>query len=174
MTPTVTITTGLAIIAGFCCNTAIAGCNNSNVKGAYGHLANASLPTGGGEAGPGVAEAGPVSSTALVTVGLLTFDGKGGITGSASGVKAGVLTPVTVTGTYSVGNDCTLTINADLFVQPQQLSTAAAAVAALVGNRIDSITLQGVVVQHGTRINAIITSSMSGVQTGSGVFDSVQ
>jgi hypothetical protein len=71
-----------------------------------------------------------------------------------------------------VGNDCTLTINADLFVQPQQLPTAAAA--ALVGDRIDSITLQGVVVQHGTRINAIITNSMSGVQTGSGVFDSVQ
>jgi hypothetical protein len=104
----------------------------------------------------------------------LTFDGRGGITGSASGVKAGVTTPVTVTGSYSVGDDCTLTINADLFVQPQQLSTIAAAAAALVGNRIDSITLQGVVVQHGTRINAIVTSSMSGVQTGSGVFDSVQ
>jgi hypothetical protein len=98
MTPTATIMTGLAMIAGFCCNTAIAGCNNSNVKGAYGHLANASLPTGDGEAGPGVAEAGPVSSTPLVTVGLLTFDGKGGITGSATGVKAGVMTPVTVTG----------------------------------------------------------------------------
>jgi hypothetical protein len=167
MIPMATIATGLARIGGFFCNTAIAGCNNSNVKGAYGHLANASLPTGGGEAGP-------VSSTPLVTVGLLTFDGKGGITGSASGVKAGVTTPVTVTGTYSVGDDCTLTINADLFVQPQRLSTAAAAVAALVGNRIDSITLQGVVVQHGTRINAIVTSSMSGVQTGSGVFDAVQ
>jgi hypothetical protein len=167
MTPTAPIVTGLAVIAGFCCGTAIAGCNNANIKGAYGHLANASLPTDGGEAGP-------VSSTPLVTVGLLTFDGKGGITGSASGVKAGVTTPVTVTGSYSVGDDCTLTINADLFVQPQQLSTIAAAAAALVGNRIDSITLQGVVVQHGTRINAIVTSSMSGVQTGSGVFDSVQ
>jgi hypothetical protein len=110
----------------------------------------------------------------LVTVGLLTFDGRGGITGSASGVKAGVMTPVTVTGTYSVGNDCTLTINADLFVQPERLPPTAAAVAVLVGNRIDTITLQGVVVQHGTRIDAIITSSMSGVQTGSGVFDSVQ
>ena len=84
------------------------------------------------------------------------------------------MTPVMVTGTYSVSNDCTLTVNAELFVQPQQLPTAAAAVAALVGVRIDSITLQGVVVQHGTRINAIITSSMSGVQTGSGVLDSVQ
>ena len=167
MTPAATIATGLVIIAGFCCNTAIAGCNNSNVKGAYGHLANASLPTGGGEAGP-------VSSTPLVTVGLLTFDGRGGITGSASGVKAGVMTPVTVTGTYSVSNDCTLTINADLFVQPERLPPTAATVAVLVGNRIDTITLQGVVVQHGTRINAIITSSMSGVQTGSGVFDSVQ
>ena len=62
MTPTATIATGLVIITGFCCNTAIAGCNNSNVKGAYGHLANAILPTGGGEAGP-------VSSTPLVTVG---------------------------------------------------------------------------------------------------------
>ena len=62
MTPTAMIAAGLAIIAGFCCNSAIAGCNNSNVKGAYGHLANASLPAGGGEAGP-------VSSTPLVTVG---------------------------------------------------------------------------------------------------------
>jgi hypothetical protein len=77
-----------------------------------------------------------------------------------------------VTGTYSVGCDCTLTINADLFAQPERLPPTAAAV--LVGNRIDSITLQSVVVQHGARINAIITSSMSGVQTGSGVFDSVQ
>jgi hypothetical protein len=54
MTLTATIAAGLAIIAGFCCNTAIAGCNNSNVKGAYGHLATASVPAGGGEAGPGV------------------------------------------------------------------------------------------------------------------------
>ena len=161
------IVTGLAVIASFCCGAAMAGCNNENIKGGYGHLANASLPTGGGEAGP-------VSSTPLVEVGLLTFDGKGGITGSASGVMAGVMIPVTVTGTYSVAADCTLSINADLFVQSQQLSTTAAAAAALIGNRIDSITLQGVVVQHGTRINAIVTSSMSGVQTGSGVFDSVQ
>jgi hypothetical protein len=145
----------------------MAGCNNENIKGAYGHLANASLPTGGGEAGP-------VSSTPLVEVGLLTFDGQGGITGSASGVMAGVMIPVTVTGTYSVAANCTLTINADLFVQPQQLSTTAAAAAGLGGNRIDSITIQGVAVQHGMRINAIVTSSISGVQTGSGIFDSVQ
>jgi hypothetical protein len=130
----------------------MAGCNNENIKGAYGHLASANLPAGGDEAGP-------ASSTPLVTVGLLTFDGQGGITGSATGVKDGVMTPVTVAGTYSVANDCTLTISANLSVQ-QQL--------------IDSIALQGVVVQHGTRIDAIVTGSMSGVQTGSGVFDSVQ
>jgi hypothetical protein len=88
-------------------------------------------------------KAGPVSSTPLVTVGLLTVDGKGRISGGASGVKAGVMTPVTVTGSYSVDTDCTLTVNADLFVQPQELLTAAAA--ALVENRIDSITLQGIV-----------------------------
>jgi hypothetical protein len=161
------IVTGLALIVGFCCSTAMAGCNNENIKGAYGHLASASIPAGG-------EEDLPVSSTPLVTVGLLTFDGQGGITGSASGVKAGVMTPVTVTGTYSVNADCTLTINANLFVQPQTSSSTAAAAANLVGTPIDSITLQGVVVQHGTRINAIVTSSMSGVQTGSGVFDSVQ
>ena len=72
MIPTATIVTGLAVIAGFCCGTAIAGCNNSNVKGAYGHLANAILPTGGGEAGP-------VSSTPLVTVGLLTLTARVGL-----------------------------------------------------------------------------------------------
>lgn len=87
---------------------------------------------------------------------------------------SGVMTPVTVTGTYSVNTDCTLTINANLFVEPQPSSSTAAAAANLVGMPIDRITLQGVVVQHGMRINAIVTSSMSGVQTGSGIFDSVQ
>lgn len=162
MIQTVTIVSGLAVIASFCCSTAIAGCNTANIKGAYGHLASASLPTGGDES---------ASSIPLVTVGLLTFDGNGGISGSASGVKAGVMTPVTVTGTYSVNTDCTLTINANLFVQPQDLPTTVAAAAAM---QIDSVTLQGVVVQHGTRIDAIVTGSQSGVQTGSGVFDSVQ
>jgi hypothetical protein len=44
----------------------------------------------------------------------------------------------------------------------------------VAGITIDSITLQGVVVQHGTRIDAVVTGSQSGVQTGSSVFDSVQ
>lgn len=162
MVRTATIVAGLAAIAYFCCSTAIAGCNNENIKGAYGHVANAMVPTGSDEPGS--------STTPLVEVGLLTFDGQGGVTGSASGVKEGGMTPVTVTGTYSVNSDCTLTITASLYPQ----STTAAAVANLVGLPIDTITLQGVVVQHGTRIDAVVTSSMSGVQTGSGVFDSVQ
>ena len=42
-------------------------------------------------------------------------------------VMAGVATPVTVKGTYSVATDCTLTITADLFTSPQETSTTAAA-----------------------------------------------
>lgn len=173
MIRTATIATALAVIAALYCSTAMAdhdssSCSNETVQGNYGQLANATLPTSGGEDG------GPVSSTPLVTVGLLTFDGKGGITGRATGVMAGVATPVTVKGTYSVATDCTLTITADLFTSPQETSTTAAAAAAPSGNRIDTITLQGVVVQRATRINAIVTRSMSGVQTGSGVFDSVR
>ena len=49
MTPTAAITIGLAIIEAFSAIQQIAGYNNSNVKGAYGHLANASLPTGVGK-----------------------------------------------------------------------------------------------------------------------------
>lgn len=146
-----TIVTGLAVLASFCCSPAMAACNTANVKGAYGHIANAMVPTGSDEPGS--------STTPLVEVGLLTFDGQGGITGSASGVKEGGMTPVTVTGTYSVKSDCTLMITGYLSV---------------AGITVDTITLQGVVVQHGTRIDAVVTGSGSGVQTGSGVFDSVQ
>jgi hypothetical protein len=172
MIRTATIATALAVIAGLYCNTAMAdhdssSCGNATVQGDYGQLANATLPTSG-------EDGGPVSSNPLVTVGLLTFDGKGGITGRATGVMAGVATPVTVKGTYSVATDCTLTITADLFTSSQETSTTAAAAAAPSGNRIDTITLQGVVVQRATRINAIVTRSMRGVQTGSGVFDSVR
>ena len=109
------------------------------------------VPTGSDEPGS--------STTPLVEVGLLTFDGQGGITGSASGVKEGGMTPVTVTGTYSVKSDCTLMITGYLSV---------------AGITVDTITLQGVVVQHGTRIDAVVTGSGSGVQTGSGVFNSIQ
>jgi hypothetical protein len=86
MVRTATIVTGLAVIAGYCCSTAIAGCNTANVKGAYGHLASSMVPTGSDEPGS--------STTPLIEVGLLTFDGQGGITGTASGVKEGGMTPV--------------------------------------------------------------------------------
>jgi hypothetical protein len=90
---TATIAMALAVIMGLYCSTAMAdssSCGNATVQGDYGQLANATLPPSGGE------EGGPVSSTPLVTVGLRTFDGKGGITGRATGVMAGVTTPVTV------------------------------------------------------------------------------
>jgi hypothetical protein len=160
----ITTATVFAVFAGLYGNAAKADdCQSNTVKGSYGHLATGSLPSD--------SESGP---TPLVTVGLLSFDGKGALTGTATGVTNNGPTPVTISGTYTVTPDCNVTMTATLYPTSSGGSGGATPNSTAGEIPLDQITLQGVVVQHGTRIDAVITGSMSGVQAGSGVFDSVQ
>ncbi len=68
-----------------------AGCSNSSLTGAYG------LSSGGTDKG----------SSPNNTVGLLSFDGKGGFTGIVTTSKGGVVQNGPVSGTYQVSTNCT-------------------------------------------------------------------
>src|SRR5215472_448995 len=71
------------------------GCSNATLTGTFAHTAS------GFEIAP-PAIAGPVAG-----VGTDTFDGKGGVTTSATISLNGNIVPLTATGTYTVNPDCT-------------------------------------------------------------------
>jgi hypothetical protein len=105
------------------------GCTNATLKGTFAHTAS------GFEIAP-PAIAGPVAG-----VGIDTFDGKGGVTTSATVSLNGNIVPVNATGTYKVNPDCTGT-----YVIP---GTTLVLVIADSGNEIHAICIDsGVVLNH--------------------------
>ena len=105
------------------------GCTNATLKGTFAHTAN------GFEIAPPPI-AGPIAG-----VGLDTFDGKGGVTTSATISLKGNIIPVIATGTYTVNPDCTGT-----YVIP---GTTLFLVIADSGNAIHAICIDpGVVLSH--------------------------
>jgi hypothetical protein len=71
------------------------GCSNATLRGTFAHRAS------------GFVTAPPVMAGPFAGVGTDTFDGKGGITGTATLSINGNIVPVTETGTYKVNPDCT-------------------------------------------------------------------
>jgi hypothetical protein len=105
------------------------GCTNETLKGTFVHTAS------GFETSP-PAIAGP-----LVGVGTDTFDGKGGVTTTATLSINGNIVPLTATGTYKVNPDCTGT-----YTLP---GTTLFFVIADSGNEIQAICIDpGVVLAH--------------------------
>jgi hypothetical protein len=105
------------------------GCTNAILKGTFAHTA-----TGFEIAPPAIA--GPIAG-----VGVDTFDGKGGVTTSATVSLNGNSVPITATGTYKVNPDCTGT-----YVIP---GTTLFFVIADSGNEIHAICIDsGVVLNH--------------------------
>ena len=105
------------------------GCTNAILNGTFAHTAS------GFEIAP-PAIAGPVAGA-----GVDTFDGKGGVTTSATVSLNGNIVPVIATGTYKVNPDCTGT-----YVIP---GTTLFLVIADSGNEIHAICIDsGVVLNH--------------------------
>jgi hypothetical protein len=75
-------------------------CNDATITGRY-------ASHGQGWVGIGTVEA----FSPEVVVGVRTFDGKGTFTGSGHQAIAGLSRSFTITGTYSVAADCTVTIH---------------------------------------------------------------
>ena len=71
------------------------GCSNATLKGTFAHMATGFITAPPAMAGP------------LADLGTETFDGNGGITGTATLSINGNIVPVTETGTYKVNPDCT-------------------------------------------------------------------
>ena len=104
------------------------GCTNASLKGTFSHM------------GTGFVKAGP-----LAGVGADTFDGNGGITGTASLSINGTIVSLTETGTYKVNPDCTGTYT----VSSAGGSTTAFFVIDDGGNEVKAVcTDPGTVITH--------------------------
>ena len=109
------------------------GCSNISLKGTFAHRAS------------GFVTAPPEMAGPFAGVGTDTFDGTGGITGSATLSINGNIVPLTETGTYKVNPDCTGTYT----VTSDGGSTTAFFVITDGGNEIQAIcTDPGVVLTH--------------------------
>ena len=74
------------------------GCSNATLKGDYGYSVNGTSLD--------IPPVGP-----LAILGKITLDGKGNFAGTINGSIGGTLiTDVAITGTYSIGSDCTGTV----------------------------------------------------------------
>jgi hypothetical protein len=105
------------------------GCTNETLKGTFVHTAS------------GFETAPPAIAGPLVGVGTDTFDGKGGMTTTATLSINGNIVPVAATGTYKVNPDCTGT-----YTLP---GTTLFFVIADSGNEIQAICIDpGVILAH--------------------------
>jgi hypothetical protein len=105
------------------------GCTNATLKGTFAHTAR------------GFVIAPPAIAGPLAGAGIDTFDGKGGVTTSATVSLNGNIVPVIATGTYKVNPDCTGT-----YTNP---GTTLFLVIADSGNEIHAICIDsGVVLNH--------------------------
>ena len=105
------------------------GCTNETLKGTFVHTAS------------GFETAPPSIAGPLVGVGTDTFDGKGGMTTTATLSINGNIVPVAATGTYKVNPDCTGT-----YTLP---GTTLFFVIADSGNEIQAICIDpGVILAH--------------------------
>ena len=74
------------------------GCSNAILRGTFAYTSTGSIATPPAIAGP------------FVEVGTQAFDGNGGTTAAAMSSQNGNISPLTVTGTYTVNPDCTGTM----------------------------------------------------------------
>jgi hypothetical protein len=74
------------------------GCSNAILRGTFAYTSTGSIATPPAIAGP------------FVEVGTQSFDGNGGTTATAMSSQNGNISPLTVTGTYTVNPDCTGTM----------------------------------------------------------------
>jgi hypothetical protein len=74
------------------------GCSNASLYGTFAYTSTGSIATPPAIAGP------------FVEVGTQTFDGHGGTSAAAMSSQNGNISPLTVTGTYTVNSDCTGTM----------------------------------------------------------------
>jgi hypothetical protein len=75
-----------------------AGCSDATLNGSFAYKSAGTILTP------------PVLAGPLAEAGTLTFDGKGGLTGSGVLQQNGTTNPLTKTGTYTVNQDCTGTL----------------------------------------------------------------
>jgi hypothetical protein len=97
---TFAIAAGIALVLSLA-PTALAddkGCSNASLHGTFAYTSTGSIAAPPAIAGP------------FVEVGTQTFDGQGGTTAAAMSSQNGNISPLTVTGTYTVNPDCTGTM----------------------------------------------------------------
>ena len=108
------------------------GCTNETLKGTFVHTAS------------GFETAPPAIAGPLVGVGTDTFDGKGGMTTTATLSINGNIVPVSIAGTYTVNPDCTGTATIGVYDQS--------------GNLLRTGVLAGVYVNNGKEVRDIFES----------------
>src|SRR5437016_12455154 len=97
----------------------------------------------------------PTGPAPVAAVGLVTFDLNGNITGSQDRSVGGAFAHETITGTFTVARDCTITVVANVYDSS--------------GNLVRTSTIPGVLVNNGKQIRAIFETLVlaNGVSLGS-------
>jgi hypothetical protein len=84
-------------------------CSNGTLSGAYRFVANGIGCTTNSQQ-PHPCPLFPLASLGIITLGIITFDGSGNLSGSDVHNVTGLSCSRTFTGTYTVGSDCTGTL----------------------------------------------------------------
>ena len=105
-----------------------AACTSATAAGSFGFTTTGTLLLPSGPA--------PVAA-----VGLVTFDLNGNVTGSQDRSVGGAFAHETITGTFTVTRDCTITVVANVYDSS--------------GNLVRTSTIPGVLVNNGKQIRAI-------------------
>src|SRR4051812_10243115 len=86
----------------------------------------------------------PTGPAPVAAVGLVTFDLNGNVTGSQDRSVGGAFAHETITGTFTVTRDCTITVVANVYDSS--------------GNLVRTSTIPGVLVNNGKQIRAIFAT----------------
>jgi hypothetical protein len=105
-----------------------AACTNATAAGSFGFTTTGTLVL-------------PTGPAPVVAVGLVTFDLNGNVMGSRDRSVGGAFAHETITGTFTVIRDCTITVVADVYDSS--------------GNLVRTSTIPGVLVNNGKQIRAI-------------------
>jgi hypothetical protein len=129
-----------------------AACTNATAAGTFGLTTTGTL----------ILPTGPAS---VAAVGLVTFDLNGNVTGSQDRSVDGAFAHETITGTFTVNDDCTIIVIADVYDSSGNLARISKILGVLVdnGKQIRGI-FESVVLPNGLNLPSVLTIAANRVQ----------
>ena len=103
----------------------------------------------------------PTGATPAVAVGRITFDDAGNVSGSQTVSKGGAVGQFTMTGTYTMNEDCTGTVSVSVYDQSGNLSSKATWATVSVDDMTEAHgIITSMVAANGTNVPVAIASSL--------------